>query len=99
MAACQLILTTSLRTTLALYSVSAVASFYAKNTCYDSLTVLASGIFNAFSAVTGFVGVYIAGWILQSTGNNWAYVFIFTAAQCIIGSVIYGTLGTGSKII
>ncbi|KAH7731352.1 CBN-VNUT-1 protein [Aphelenchoides avenae] len=57
------------------------------------------GIFNAFSAVTGFVGVYIAGWILQSTGNNWAYVFIFTAAQCIIGSVIYGTLGTGSKII
>lgn len=49
--------------------------------------------------MTGFIGVYVAGWILQATSNNWSYVFVFTAAQCILGSVVYGTLGTGSKII
>jgi ACS family sodium-dependent inorganic phosphate cotransporter-like MFS transporter 9 len=57
------------------------------------------GIFNAFSAITGFIGVYVAGWILQATGNNWAYVFIFTAAQCVIGAIVYACLGTGNKII
>ncbi|KAE9553160.1 hypothetical protein FO519_003639 [Halicephalobus sp. NKZ332] len=57
------------------------------------------GIFNAFSAITGFVGVYIAGWILQSSSNNWSYVFSFTAVQCIFGAVIYGCFGTGNKII
>ncbi|KAI6240052.1 Solute carrier family 17 member 9 [Aphelenchoides fujianensis] len=57
------------------------------------------GIFNAFSAVTGFIGVYVAGWILQATHDNWTYVFVFTAAQCLFGAVVYCCLGTGNKII
>lgn len=57
------------------------------------------GIFNAFSAVTGFIGVYVAGWILHATNDNWSYVFIFTALQCIFGAVVYCLFGTGQKII
>ncbi|KAF7636916.1 MFS domain-containing protein [Meloidogyne graminicola] len=57
------------------------------------------GIFNAFSAITGFIGVYVAGLILHSSNNYWAYVFIFTAFQCIIGAIIYGIKGTGNRII
>ncbi|KAI1705687.1 major facilitator superfamily domain-containing protein [Ditylenchus destructor] len=57
------------------------------------------GIFNAFSAITGFIGVYIAGYILQATNNNWSYVFVFTAVQCVLGAAVYGSLGTGNKII
>jgi hypothetical protein len=58
-----------------------------------------SGVFNAFSAVTGFIGVYVAGWILHSSNNHWSYVFIFTAFQCLLGALVYGTMGTGNKII
>lgn len=58
-----------------------------------------SGIFNAFGAITGFVGVYVAGHILEATGNNWSYVFIITGLQCIAGAVVYVMLGTGNKII
>uniref|UniRef100_A0A183BNM0 MFS domain-containing protein n=1 Tax=Globodera pallida TaxID=36090 RepID=A0A183BNM0_GLOPA len=57
------------------------------------------GVFNAFSAITGFIGVYFAGWILQMTNNNWAVVFSFTAVQCVIGALVYGTMGTGQRII
>ncbi|VDM63476.1 unnamed protein product, partial [Angiostrongylus costaricensis] len=57
------------------------------------------GIFNACGSITGFIGVYIAGHILDATNNNWSYVFIITGVQCIIGAVIYGLYGTGSKII
>uniref|UniRef100_A0A914E910 Major facilitator superfamily (MFS) profile domain-containing protein n=1 Tax=Acrobeloides nanus TaxID=290746 RepID=A0A914E910_9BILA len=57
------------------------------------------GIFNAFSAMTGFIGVYVAGWILQATGNNWAYVFLFASFQCVFGAIIYSLFGTGNKII
>uniref|UniRef100_A0A0N5BAB0 MFS domain-containing protein n=1 Tax=Strongyloides papillosus TaxID=174720 RepID=A0A0N5BAB0_STREA len=57
------------------------------------------GLFNSFSAITGFIGVFIAGKILQMTGNNWSMVFIFTALQSVIGAVVYGLLGTGDRII
>ncbi|WKY03121.1 hypothetical protein Q1695_016434 [Nippostrongylus brasiliensis] len=57
------------------------------------------GIFNACGAITGFIGVYVAGHILEVTGNNWSYVFIITGVQCIIGAAIYGRYGTGTKII
>uniref|UniRef100_A0A1I7UF52 MFS domain-containing protein n=1 Tax=Caenorhabditis tropicalis TaxID=1561998 RepID=A0A1I7UF52_9PELO len=57
------------------------------------------GVFNACGAITGFVGVYIAGHILEATNNNWSYVFIVTAAQCVVGAMVYTLLGTGQKII
>ena len=34
------------------------------------------GIFNAFAAITGFIGVYVAGWILHSS-NNYGLMFLF----------------------
>jgi hypothetical protein len=57
------------------------------------------GVFNAFSAVTGFIGVYLAGWILHASHDNWSYVFIFTALQNLFGAAVYSLLGTGNKII
>ncbi|MCP9258083.1 Solute carrier family 17 member 9 [Dirofilaria immitis] len=40
------------------------------------------GVFNAFSAMTGFVGVYFAGYILHETGSTWAYVSEFGTTSC-----------------
>ncbi|KAK6011448.1 hypothetical protein OSTOST_23462 [Ostertagia ostertagi] len=57
------------------------------------------GIFNACGAITGFIGVYVAGHILDATNNNWSYVFIITGVQCVIGAIVYGRYGTGTKII
>ncbi|CAI5441656.1 unnamed protein product [Caenorhabditis angaria] len=57
------------------------------------------GVFNACGAITGFVGVYVAGHILEATNNNWAYVFVVTSAQCVLGAMVYILLGTGQKII
>ncbi|CEF68442.1 Solute carrier family 17 member 9 [Strongyloides ratti] len=57
------------------------------------------GLFNSFSAITGFIGVFFAGKILQLTGNNWSMVFLFTALQSIVGAIVYGFLGTGDRII
>lgn len=66
---------------------------------YNIIIYINLGIFNAFSAITGFVGVYIAGQILQISNNNWSYVFLFAAFQCIFGAIIYSFFGTGKKII
>ncbi|CAB3405518.1 unnamed protein product [Caenorhabditis bovis] len=57
------------------------------------------GVFNACGAITGFVGVYVAGHILEATNNNWSYVFIVTAVQCVLGAIVYVLLGMGQKII
>ncbi|VDM93599.1 unnamed protein product, partial [Onchocerca ochengi] len=57
------------------------------------------GVFNAFSAITGFIGVYLAGYILHETGSTWAYVFIFTSLQCFIGAIIFSLFGTANRII
>ncbi|MFH4978118.1 hypothetical protein AB6A40_004827 [Gnathostoma spinigerum] len=57
------------------------------------------GVFNTFSSVTGFIGVYIAGYILHKTSNNWSLVFIFTALQCVVGALVYSVLGTATRII
>ncbi|VDO45892.1 unnamed protein product [Brugia timori] len=57
------------------------------------------GVFNAFSAITGFVGVYLAGYILHETGSTWAYVFIFTSLQCFIGAIVFSLFGTANRII
>jgi ACS family sodium-dependent inorganic phosphate cotransporter-like MFS transporter 9 len=57
------------------------------------------GIFNAFSAITGLIGVYLAGWILHSTNDNWNYVWLSTSIQCVLGAIVYLMFGTGDKII
>uniref|UniRef100_A0A915PI16 Major facilitator superfamily (MFS) profile domain-containing protein n=1 Tax=Setaria digitata TaxID=48799 RepID=A0A915PI16_9BILA len=57
------------------------------------------GVFNAFSAITGFIGVYLAGYILHETGSTWAYVFVFTSLQCFIGAIVFSLFGTAKRII
>lgn len=63
------------------------------------VTAVFSGVFNSFSSVTGFIGVYAAGYILHETESNWSYVFVFTSAQCILGAVVYSLMGTANRII
>ncbi|VDN01336.1 unnamed protein product [Thelazia callipaeda] len=57
------------------------------------------GVFNAFAAITGFVGVYMAGYILHETGSTWAYVFIFTSLQCFVGAITFSLFGTANRIV
>lgn len=47
---------------------------------------------------SGFVGVYIAGHILEAT-KSWGAVFSQTAVVCIVGWIVYVIFGTGQAII
>uniref|UniRef100_A0A0N5AW75 MFS domain-containing protein n=1 Tax=Syphacia muris TaxID=451379 RepID=A0A0N5AW75_9BILA len=62
-------------------------------------TGIVYGIFNTFASVTGFVGVYITGCMLHFLNNNWSYVFVITAVQCVVGFSVYLCFGTASRII
>ncbi|GMT18769.1 hypothetical protein PFISCL1PPCAC_10066, partial [Pristionchus fissidentatus] len=57
------------------------------------------GIFNSFGAITGFVGTFIAGHMLESTNNDWTAVFLLTALQNVVGAAVYGVFGTAQPII
>ena len=46
------------------------------------------GLMNMVGAVTGFVGVYVAGCILEAT-KSWSFVFNQTAGICIFGWLVY----------
>lgn len=56
------------------------------------------GIMNMAGAIPGFVGVYMAGHILEAT-KSWAAVFNQTAGVCIFGCIVYLAFGTGKRII
>ncbi|KAL5022120.1 hypothetical protein ScPMuIL_001275 [Solemya velum] len=56
------------------------------------------GIMNMAGAIPGFVGVYIAGHILEAT-KSWGAVFNQTALVCMFGWVVYTIFGTGKKIV
>lgn len=56
------------------------------------------GIMNMAGAIPGFVGVYMAGHILEAT-KSWAAVFNQTAGVCIFGCIVYLIFGTGKRII
>ena len=56
------------------------------------------GIMNMAGAIPGFVGVYMAGHILEAT-KSWAAVFNQTAGVCIFGCIVYLLFGTGKRII
>ncbi|XP_076440135.1 LOW QUALITY PROTEIN: voltage-gated purine nucleotide uniporter SLC17A9-like [Babylonia areolata] len=56
------------------------------------------GIMNMAGAIPGFVGVYIAGHILEAT-KSWTAVFNQTALVCMIGWTVYVLFGTGKKIV
>ena len=56
------------------------------------------GLMNMVGAVPGFVGVYIAGYILETT-KSWVSVFNQTAGICIIGWFVFVLLGTGRRLV
>ncbi|KAK7482245.1 hypothetical protein BaRGS_00026488 [Batillaria attramentaria] len=56
------------------------------------------GIMNMAGAIPGFVGVYVAGHILEAT-KSWSAVFNQTAGVCMIGWVVYIIFGTGKQIV
>ncbi|KAL8590485.1 hypothetical protein ACOMHN_011698 [Nucella lapillus] len=56
------------------------------------------GIMNMAGAIPGFVGVYIAGHILEAT-KSWTAVFNQTAMVCMFGWAVYMLFGTGKKIV
>lgn len=56
------------------------------------------GVLNTTSAIPGFVGVYMAGYILETT-KSWSAVFNQTAAICVFGNIVFLLLGTAQRII
>ena len=56
------------------------------------------GIINSFGAMSGFVGVYLAGHILESTGS-WSVLFSVTALINMVGIIIFAIFGSGEPIV
>jgi len=56
------------------------------------------GIMNTFGAIPGFIGTYISGAILESTGN-WSLMYAVTGWVCITGWAFFGYYGSGEPII
>lgn len=53
---------------------------------------------NTIGALPGFVGVSLAGYILETT-KSWAIVFNQTAGFCFFGYIVYFLFGTGKQIV
>ncbi|XP_015608798.1 solute carrier family 17 member 9 [Cephus cinctus] len=56
------------------------------------------GLMNTVGAIPGFLGVYLAGYILHVT-HSWPVVFVVTSMIDILGCVIYLSFGSGQAII
>lgn len=56
------------------------------------------GLMNIAGALPGFIGVYVAGYLLESS-HGWSQVFNLTGALCLVGVVVYSAIGTGKQII
>ncbi|XP_062609999.1 voltage-gated purine nucleotide uniporter SLC17A9-like [Saccostrea cucullata] len=56
------------------------------------------GIMNMAGAVPGFVGVYLAGHVLEAT-KSWGAVFNQTAGVCMFGWLVFMIFGTGKRIV
>uniref|UniRef100_T1IKV8 Major facilitator superfamily (MFS) profile domain-containing protein n=1 Tax=Strigamia maritima TaxID=126957 RepID=T1IKV8_STRMM len=56
------------------------------------------GLMNMAGAIPGFIGVYLAGHILEVTGS-WIAVFNITAIVNVVGAVVYVCFGTGRCIV
>ncbi|KAH3809294.1 solute carrier family 17 member 9-like isoform X1 [Dreissena polymorpha] len=56
------------------------------------------GIMNMAGAIPGFIGVYMAGHILEAT-KSWSAVFNQTAGVAVFGWIVYTIFGTGKQII
>ena len=57
-----------------------------------------TGLVNTATAIQGFIGVYVAGYLLQ-TFHTWSYVFNSTAAISFIGALIFVTFASGEQVV
>jgi hypothetical protein len=53
---------------------------------------------SAKNFISGFMGVYLAGSILETT-NSWAAVFQITAALNMFGCLVFLMFGSGNAIV
>ena len=53
---------------------------------------------HSFCVLAGFIGVYMAGHILEVT-KSWSAVFNQTAIVSLVGWIVYTIFGTGKQII
>ena len=53
---------------------------------------------NMAGAIPGFIGVYMAGHILEVT-KSWSAVFNQTAVVAMFGWIVYTIFGTGKQVI
>jgi len=56
------------------------------------------GIVNSIASCSGFIGVYLAGYILELTGS-WAAVFNVTAMINLCGLTVFAIFGSGVPIV
>ena len=47
----------------------------------------------------GFLGVYLAGYILEVTGGSWVAVFNVTAVINAVGLAVFVAFGSGKPIV
>jgi len=55
------------------------------------------GLINSIGAVAGVLGVYVTGYILETTGH-WFSVFLLTSAVSFIGFLGFQILGSGERL-
>ena len=56
------------------------------------------GFMNCSGAMAGFIGVYLTGYILQTTGK-WSSIFDLTAGSALVGFLAFQLFGTGERIV
>ena len=56
------------------------------------------GFMNSCGAFAGFIGVYLTGYILETTGK-WSSVFMLTSGSAFIGFISYQLFGSGERIV
>nr|CAD7570436.1 unnamed protein product [Timema californicum] len=56
------------------------------------------GLMNTIGAVPGFLGVYLAGYILETT-KSWVAVFQATAAINVLGCIVFVIYGSAKPIV
>ncbi|XP_015515629.1 voltage-gated purine nucleotide uniporter SLC17A9 [Neodiprion pinetum] len=56
------------------------------------------GLMNTVGAIPGFLGVYVAGHLLEIT-HNWSIVFVITSIVNVLGCIVYLLFGSGNAII
>lgn len=56
------------------------------------------GVMNCCGAISGFVGVYLTGYILETT-NRWSAVFQLQAVMSFIAFVVFLIFGSGERVV